>query len=217
MDGFAGAGVLASASLKGVTQNGELSKPMGRDQSVYAGELEGARLALEAARPFVVTHQAPALTLCIDNQALLKAPVDPRASPGQQHRLDLRSLLHRYNRESESTRLTLLWSPGHVSLAGNERADELAKEASEEGRRRSDEARAREEQRVVHRHGWMGRVYRPGMSMLSKATSVWSEFVGEEGGSMTEAVEAERRRVAAAEEDGWGVQAQHRPPLPHPP
>ncbi|GAA5919640.1 hypothetical protein JCM6882_004875, partial [Rhodosporidiobolus microsporus] len=134
---------------------------MGESQLVYAGELEGARLALEVALLFVVAHQACTLTLCINNQALLKVPVDPRASPGQQHRL-----LHRYNRESESTQLTLLWSPGHVGLEGNKRADELAKAASKEGRRASDHAQAREERQVAHRHGRVGRVYRPGLSML---------------------------------------------------
>ncbi|GAA5899541.1 hypothetical protein JCM6882_001145 [Rhodosporidiobolus microsporus] len=66
---------------------------LGGQQTVWAGEAEGARLTVAAAAPLAQQLHTPSLTLLIDNQSLLLCPVDPYPSPGQHQQLALRAAL----------------------------------------------------------------------------------------------------------------------------
>ncbi|GAA5921632.1 hypothetical protein JCM6882_002436, partial [Rhodosporidiobolus microsporus] len=114
---------------------------LGGQQTVWAGKAEGARLTLTAATPLVQQLHAPSLTLLIDNQALLLRPTNPSPSPGEQQHLALRTALLALLAAAPWVVVVLMWCPGHVGVDGNERADELAKEAAEEGRRREEAGR----------------------------------------------------------------------------
>ncbi|GAA6025715.1 hypothetical protein JCM10207_008980 [Rhodosporidiobolus poonsookiae] len=132
LDGRAGAGVLLRAVLDGQSSELERGRAMGQSQSVYAAELEGARLALATAIPLapVGFH---AILLALDNQSVLLQPFSPSPSAGQQGRLALRSLARYLTETAPECVLTFLWVPGHVGVDGNKRADELAKRAAEVG------------------------------------------------------------------------------------
>ncbi|PRQ75695.1 hypothetical protein AAT19DRAFT_13752, partial [Rhodotorula toruloides] len=103
---------------------------MGQYQSVYAGELEGARLALDGLQQTLNSSPAPAASLFIDNQSVVRSPFDPPPIAGQSARLALRALALALEHDHPATRLTLQWLAGHLKVPGNEFADEEAKRAA---------------------------------------------------------------------------------------
>ncbi|GAA6026135.1 hypothetical protein JCM10207_001437, partial [Rhodosporidiobolus poonsookiae] len=128
LDARAGGGVLVRAVLDGEVSELERGRTLGQYQSVYAAELEGARLALATTIPLV---PAGFQAVLLDNQSVLLQPFSPAPSAGQQARLALRTLARHLNKNEPECVLTLLWVPGHVGVDGNERADALAKMAAE--------------------------------------------------------------------------------------
>ncbi|GAA5846415.1 hypothetical protein JCM11251_006753, partial [Rhodosporidiobolus azoricus] len=148
IDDFAGA-----ASALWVKDTGEAAhttlRVLGGQQTVWAGEAEGARLIILSALPLLQLHHSPSLTLLIDNQAFLLAPTDPSPTPGQHLRLQLRALPH-LNDANPSVAVRLVWCPGHEGVKGNELVDLLAKEAAEEGSRRAEVVMTRRG-RAAHR------------------------------------------------------------------
>ncbi|GAA6025253.1 hypothetical protein JCM10207_006241 [Rhodosporidiobolus poonsookiae] len=177
LDGRAGAGVLLRAVLGEQESELERGRAMGQYQSVYAAELEGARLALATSLPLVPAGFR-AILLALNNQSVLLQPFSPAPSAGQSLRLALRSLARHLNETNPECMLTLLWVPGHVGVDGNERADELAKAAAE-SRDEGDEA-VELATRRRHRHGRTGRVFRASVEEWSDLSSVWSEYSGGE-------------------------------------
>ncbi|GAA6016626.1 hypothetical protein JCM10207_000126 [Rhodosporidiobolus poonsookiae] len=112
LEGRAGAGVLLRAVLEGEASELERGRAMGQYQSVYAAELEGARLALATAIPLAPAG-FPAILLALDNQSVLLQLFSPAPSAGQQARLTLRSLARHLNESDPQCMLTFLWVPGH--------------------------------------------------------------------------------------------------------
>ncbi|KAJ8294782.1 Retrovirus-related Pol polyprotein from type-1 retrotransposable element R1 4 [Rhodotorula toruloides] len=109
---------------------GKKARTMGQLQSVYAAELEGARLALDGIQQSLSTTPAPSATLFIDNQAVVCLPFDPSPTAGQSARLALRALALALEHDHPSAKLTLQWLAGHLAAPGNELADEEAKRAA---------------------------------------------------------------------------------------
>ncbi|GAA6026388.1 hypothetical protein JCM10207_004193 [Rhodosporidiobolus poonsookiae] len=91
LDGRAGAGVLLRAALDGEVSELSRGRAMGQLQSVYAAELEGARLTLATTIPLVPAG-FQAVLLALNNRSVLLQPFSPAPSAGQQARLALRSL-----------------------------------------------------------------------------------------------------------------------------
>ncbi|KAJ8292084.1 hypothetical protein OF846_004412 [Rhodotorula toruloides] len=102
---------------------------MGQHQSVYAAELEGARLALNGLQQTLSSTQAPSATLFIDNQSVVRSPFNPSPTAGQSARLALRALALALEHDHPAVRLTLQWLASHLEVPGNELADEEAKRA----------------------------------------------------------------------------------------
>ncbi|GAA5846222.1 hypothetical protein JCM11251_005781 [Rhodosporidiobolus azoricus] len=81
MDGHTGAASAVWTMGAGEAAHTSL-RVMGGQQTVWAGEAEGAQLTLLTALPLIQLHYPPTLTLLIDNQALLLAPHRPLALAG---------------------------------------------------------------------------------------------------------------------------------------
>ncbi|GAA6025710.1 hypothetical protein JCM10207_008978, partial [Rhodosporidiobolus poonsookiae] len=211
LDGRAGAGVLLRAALDGQVSELERGRAMGQSQSVYAAELEGARLALATSIPLVPAGFR-AILVALDNQSVLLQPFSPSPSAGQSLRLALCTLARHLNKTEPGCALTLLWVPGHVGVDGNKRADELAKSAAES--RDEDDATVELARRPLHRHGRTGRVFRGDVSVASELSTEWSGYQEAEmheevtmvggGGGWEEGAE---ERVWAGREGGAGLLA----------
>lgn len=83
-------------------------------------------LAFVGAHP-VIRH----LHFYADNTAALGAIFDPKAKAGQAHAKRFRRYVEKFLDQDPQNTIDIDWSPGHQDIEGNERADELAKEAAE--------------------------------------------------------------------------------------
>ncbi|CDO75194.1 hypothetical protein BN946_scf184794.g1, partial [Trametes cinnabarina] len=126
--GFAG-GIGAAAFAKGRAQEHVRRVNLGSEDEhiVFEGELAGMILALD------VIESEPRVTranILLDNKAAIRAVSKRRPRPGQQ----LVELFHKRLRHLKAKRrslaITVVWVPGHKGVAGNERADMEAKDAS---------------------------------------------------------------------------------------
>lgn len=90
--------------------------------SVYTGEL----YAIMEAVQYAVSNQNTNYLICSDSLSALQAIRDPYSTNPIVY--NIRSLL--YNNNDTSQKLILMFTPSHVGIAGNEKADMLAKEAT---------------------------------------------------------------------------------------
>ena len=92
--------------------------------NTFEAEVMGAILAIW------ILHNTPAtigkvVSLYTDNQSLVSTLPHPKATSGQYLLSSLRTAI-----EGNGSRLTIKWISGHSKVKGNEKADELAKDAS---------------------------------------------------------------------------------------
>src|SRR4051812_1291818 len=100
-----------------------------KEQTVYGGETAGLLLAAELLR----TERRPFRSVFIgmDNQAAIQATRLRRPAPGH-YLLDyFHKAMHRVRREQGQFQCTVVWTPGHCGITGNEVADVLAKEVAQ--------------------------------------------------------------------------------------
>ncbi|KAF4210539.1 hypothetical protein CNMCM5878_004249 [Aspergillus fumigatiaffinis] len=100
------------------------------DSTVYAAELDGIRMALDTAK-----ESSPrSLTLFTDSQAAIQAVQNPRRPSGQYILQAIyRNVQALGARGLPPENIKIHWIPAHVGVAGNEAADEAAKEAAAQG------------------------------------------------------------------------------------
>ncbi|KAH7916938.1 hypothetical protein BV22DRAFT_972243, partial [Leucogyrophana mollusca] len=97
------------------------------EHTVYEGELVGMILATELIRR---ERRIETVAMGLDNQAAILAAANPRAGPGQYLVEGICKGIDRARNKHKLRKIKVRWTPGHVGIAGNEKADVLAKEAA---------------------------------------------------------------------------------------
>ncbi|KAI9034763.1 ribonuclease H family protein [Aspergillus affinis] len=95
------------------------------DSTVYVGELEGTRMALDRAKPIPIT-------VFSDSQAAIQAVRNPGRPSGQYALWAIYERIRTLRSEGLED-AELRWIPAHIGVEGNERADKAAKEAAIKG------------------------------------------------------------------------------------
>jgi len=93
-----------------------------------AGLMLGAKIAVDYARSHA---QIKHLHFYTDNSAAVKAIFDLKPRSGQHYASTLYTTVVKFLDDDPVHRLSISWCPGHADILGNERADELAKEAND--------------------------------------------------------------------------------------
>ncbi|KAJ5927721.1 reverse transcriptase [Penicillium verhagenii] len=121
-----------------VTSAGNATVTLDVTDSIYTAELYGIKLALGLFNHKVTFRliiggprdgtKPRIATIFTDSQAAIQAFTRPRRSSGQ---YVLRAIAELLDRVHRLWKVHIHWLPGHEGVAGNERADVLAKEAAE--------------------------------------------------------------------------------------
>ncbi|KAJ5993178.1 hypothetical protein N7451_008902 [Penicillium sp. IBT 35674x] len=129
-----GSGTTHGVGASATTSRGDAITVLGtlETHTVYAAELEGIRLALQL---FLRgdgkrnADQTPrTATIFTDNQAAIRACAHSQRSSGQHTVREISCLVEALR--GIGCHVRIRWIPGHVGVAGNERADRLANNAA---------------------------------------------------------------------------------------
>lgn len=118
---------LVDYSLSADEEQAYIVKNLGIKYLVYNGELEGITTALELA--VKREYSSKDIRAYADNQAALLRLRIPENTPGQQWQK--RAIRAATTLRDRGNTVSLEWVPGHVNVRGNERADKLAKQATD--------------------------------------------------------------------------------------
>jgi len=121
--------VAAYCSNINQTQHRYLGKET--DHNVYAAELEGIGLMGKILQQSIENY-----TQCLmhmDSQAAIKAIGKPKHQSGQATIKRTLDILDNVKRRKPNVKIPIKWVPGHQDIEGNEKADQAAKHAANNG------------------------------------------------------------------------------------
>ena len=107
------------------------SKPLGPQMGIYDAEVIAINAALKAAIDYATEHNVTHIHLFADNQAAIQTAFDVAPGTSQHTNLHTRFLIISFLELSAQNHIEIAWAPGHKNIIGNERADALAKAATE--------------------------------------------------------------------------------------
>jgi ribonuclease HI len=99
--------------------------PLGSGHEVFDAELLGVIQALRIAKR---TSGNKPITILLDSQAAIARLRHTRAGAGQSFALQAHAIAR--DLQAQGRELTIQWVPGHAGIEGNEKADQVAKEAA---------------------------------------------------------------------------------------
>ena len=109
---------------------------MGRFAEIYDAEMLALLRGLEAAIDF--QHETPELdrrrstiVLFAENTSSVEAITEEKPGPSQHISQGFVKAVMSFLDKNRRASIEVLWVPGHIRIEGNDRADELAKEATE--------------------------------------------------------------------------------------
>jgi ribonuclease HI len=103
---------------------------MGPKAEVYDAEMLALLRAISRAIRFAQDTQVTRLHFYVDNSSVVQAAYAAAPGPSQYIVLQIRRSLEDFLTTSPLHHVQIAWIPGHHNVVGNERADELAKEAT---------------------------------------------------------------------------------------
>ncbi|KAF5313927.1 hypothetical protein D9619_013086 [Psilocybe cf. subviscida] len=128
--GFTRVGAAAVVYWKG-QEIRHIRMGLGGRAEVYDGELAalmmGISVAIDEAQK---NHNIKHIHLFADNTSAISAIYDPKPKSGQQYKHTFYEKANMFLDSDNSHQLSISWCPSHCGVAGNDRADELAKQAT---------------------------------------------------------------------------------------
>ena len=109
---------------------------MGRFAEVYDAEMLALLRGLEAAIDFrqetpELDRRQSTIILFADNTSSVEAITEEKPGPSQHISQGFVEAAMSFLNENQRANIEILWVPGHMGIERNDRADELAKEATE--------------------------------------------------------------------------------------
>ena len=129
--GFPQVGAAAVGYHKG-TEVFSKTMGMGGRAEVYDAEMAGLMMGAKQATRFITSH--PEITkICyfVDNAAAAEAIFDPKPQPGQYYVAKFHRRMVNFLNGDIIRTVEIAWCPSHCNIRGNDRADELAKGATQ--------------------------------------------------------------------------------------
>jgi ribonuclease HI len=104
--------------------------PLGKEAEVFDAEMVGLAEAARKANLYATQHQVTHLHLFADSTSALQSIFGKAQRPGQAQALTFRHHIEDFLDRDTAHTVQVDWSPGHLGILGNEKADMLANTAA---------------------------------------------------------------------------------------
>ena len=105
---------------------------MGGRTEVYDTEMAGLMMGVKLALRYTRDHpEITQIVFYVDNSAVARAIFDPKPCPGQLYAAKFHHRMTKFLNTDKTHAIEVAWCPSHCNIKGNDRADELAKEATQ--------------------------------------------------------------------------------------
>ena len=105
---------------------------MGGRAEVYDAEMAGLMMGAKLAANFTTRRpEIMKIVFFVDNSAAAGAVFDPKPNPGQLYAARFHRKMTKFLNNDPTHSIEVAWCPSHCNILGNDRPDELAKEATQ--------------------------------------------------------------------------------------
>jgi ribonuclease HI len=104
---------------------------LGGHAEVYDAELAALMMGISTATTLAKVHGAHHIHIYADNTSAISSIFNPKPTGGQHYAITFYNKAVEFLDENEAHTINISWCPGHSGIRGNERADRLAKQATE--------------------------------------------------------------------------------------